>query len=386
MESRACTACAKARRSCDKHKPHCLRCRTRGNRCEYPPSKPTSFVRLREQAPELAYTPLSGSTTSFGPMFSLFSSTQVHSWWFASPETWTIDQVPPNLLSAPHRFSSADLDRHLRTMILWLAEWVTQGSNPFIHQQLYRHRLPRCIQSAYTALSAYLNKTASNEQMICRIIEDQVVLLVGEGVPRSESVLGAANSSERKLDILEYLARVQALLVYQCIGFFDGNHRLRHLAEKHIPILQSWLVDLLEYTRQAECCGESLMSSPNGQATFNIDTASESPNENLLWYSWVLIESTRRTWLIASGIQGMYQLIQRRMAACMGGTIFTSRQGFWEAPTALVWEKRCSEVYAGLVRLTEIEKLFAMVPKREINEFAKLVLECPYGDEQVERW
>jgi hypothetical protein len=67
--------------------------------------------------------------------------------------------------------------------------------------------------------------------------------------------------------------------------------------------------------------------------------------------------------------------------------MFTSRRGFWEAPSASVWGRQCEEQYAGLVRLTETDKLFTMVPQEEISEFAKLVLECTYGTEWCEeRW
>jgi hypothetical protein len=69
----------------------------------------------------------------------------------------------------------------------------------------------------------------------------------------------------------------------------------------------------------------------------------------------------------------------------MGGTLFTSRQGFWEASSAGVWERECTERYAGLVRLTETDKLFSMVPKGELSEFARLVLQCAFGEVWCEK-
>jgi hypothetical protein len=57
-----------------------------------------------------------------------------------------------------------------------------------------------------------------------------------------------------------------------------------------------------------------------------------------------------------------------------------------EAGSARAWEKECSERYAGLVRLTEMEKLFEMVTKGEISEFVKVVLECTYGVGWCEEW
>jgi hypothetical protein len=372
MESKACSGCAKARRRCGKQKPHCLRCRSRGTSCYYPPAKPSSFVAVVADARKTFYT----APLIFDLVSPPLSSPFVETWWFASPETWTIDPAPPALINNTQRFTTLDLSRLLRKVVVWLAEWVEQGSNPFIHRQLYRHRMPRCIQNAYTSLSSYLSKTATNEHIIYRIIEDRVIELVAEGVP----TLGASLQS---VDTLEYLGRIQALLVYQCIGLYDGNVRLRHLAEQHIPVLEVWMTNLLQHISQILCCGESLLTPPGDTVS---SVSSKTPSENLFWHSWILTESMRRTWLVTAGIQGIYKLIQNSTASCMGGTMLTTRQGFWEAPSAVVWEKRCGETYAGMIRLTEVEKMFALVPKEEICEFAKTVLECTYGIEQVERW
>jgi hypothetical protein len=233
------------------------------------------------------------------------------------------------------------------------------------------------------SLSCYFQKTASNQHMVFRIIEGRVSQLVSQGIPSSSS--SNTSTQTRPLDTLEYLARVQALLIYQCIGLYDGNVRLRRLAEQHAPVLERWLMQLLEHVSQVPCCGSAVVSLDE-KMPFTLDLASPIPSENLVWYSWIISESMRRTWLIASGVQGVYKLIQNGTGTCLGGTMFTSRRGFWEAPSATVWEKQCCDVYAGLVRLTEVDKMFAMVPLEEINEFAKLVLECTYGVEQAERW
>jgi hypothetical protein len=125
---------------------------------------------------------------------------------------------------------------------------------------------------------------------------------------------------------------------------------------------------------------------PEQQLIPNQSMSRLPPCQNLLWYSWILAESTRRTWLVASGIQGIYRIIQQEPFSCMGGVMFTSRKGFWEAPSALIWEKRCAEVYAGLTRIPEADELLTKVPPEELNEFAKVVLEMSFGVEQMERW
>ena len=80
--------------------------------------------------------------------------------WFTSLETWKIDRFPqPDY----HSFSATDLKRYIMHIHGWLTQWVEKGGNPFIHPRLYRTRFPRCVQDAYTTLSCYHGKTASNE-------------------------------------------------------------------------------------------------------------------------------------------------------------------------------------------------------------------------------
>jgi hypothetical protein len=382
MQAQACTACAKARRRCGKEKPRCLRCRTRDIGCEYPLKKPSSFVAIVDDDPP--------KITACGPikldilpcLLSFpYGATLQETSWFSSPETWTIDSPPRALvLSQIGRFTAADLERLLKKTVEWLADWVEKGSNPFIHEQLYRHRLPRSIQDAYLSLSAYLHKTTANEHMIFRIIEERITQLVAEGMPSPNSILGGT------IDALECLARVQTLLIYQCIGLYDGNVRLRYLAEQHIPLLESWIKELNEHISRHHSCGESLVTPVASEPSQNFLPAPHIPSENILWYTYILTESVRRTWLVTAGVQGIYKLIQGGEASCMGGTIFTTRSGFWEAKSAVAWEKRCCEVYAGLLRLTEVDKMLTMVPRDEISDFAKVVMACTYGAEQTERW
>jgi hypothetical protein len=209
------------------------------------------------------------------------------------------------------------------------------------------------MQDAYTCVATYLRRTTQNTSIIHRIIADRVTSLVATGLPDPPD----AHS-------LETLARVQALLIYQVISFSSPNVALRALATRHITVLESWLTTLMQYTR------------------LTLLTPSSTP----LWHTWILAESVRRIWLITSGIQGLYKFFMCPDLSnpCLGGTVFTSRRGFWEAPSARAWEKECCERYAGLVRLTETEKLFERVPREEICEFAKVVLECTFGAEWCE--
>jgi hypothetical protein len=375
--SKACINCAKARRKCGKQRPQCLRCHTRGLGCNYAPAKRTCFVPLQDDDSR-AIVPIEPIQMITSPLdFSLpFVDDALASWWFASPETWTIDAAPRELTTNVTRFSSIDLSRALRRVIDWLSQWVETGSNPFMHMELWRDCFPQPIQGAYMAMSAYLHKTPLNAHIVNRVIEEKVTRLVAQGLKAESSATS---------NTLDNLARVQALLVYQCIGLYDGDVRLKHLAERHIPVLEAWVVILMQQASRFLSSGSPVFAVPEAQLAKTV------PPHNQLWYSWILAESVRRSWLVTAGIQGIYKLLvlnpgSAASAPCMGGTIFTSRKGFWEASSAEAWEKACSERYAGLVRLTETEKLFEMVPREEISDFAKLALGCTYGTDWCDMW
>ncbi|KAF2993511.1 hypothetical protein E8E13_001167 [Curvularia kusanoi] len=282
--------------------------------------------------------------------------------WFASPETWAID-TPEMRPYLPPSFTLADYNRILRKVVGWLVQWVETGSNPFIHHQLWKKCFPAEIQNAYMALAAYQRKTSSNSEIISCIVENQVTQLVANGL--------IINTTPNMRDDVLNLGRVQALLVYQCIGLYDGDVRLRKLAEQHIAVLESWLEIVMQHTSHMMSEATPPENVPPGQG---------------LWYSWIIAESVRRIWLVTAGIQGMYKYFSQPgpQLGCLGGTIFTSRSGFWEAPTAGAWEKQCSERFSGLVRLTETDKMLALVPKEDISDFARMVLECTYGSEWCE--
>lgn len=405
LETKACGACARTKRKCGKQTPHCLRCRTRRIECVYPPTKPTHFVLYKDDklgaedsvlpyhtpdssssSPVLQTRPDHDITLSLGLDIPRLSggldNSHLASNWFTSPETWEVYRFPQLEDST---FSDVGLKRHIRRIHRWLSQWVTKGSNPFIHFRLYRTRFPKCVQDAYTTLSCYLQKTAANERTVFRIIEDRTKQLLVENKVLPAGSLDSLRTNSASLDSLEHVARVQALMVYQFLGLYDGDIRLRHLAESNIPILNSWKEQMIEHATRAVCLGESIMSSNDEQMSLSMSLTDIAHYENLLWYSWILAESMRRTWVMANGIQAIYLMTQQNLP-CQGCLMFTTRKGVWEAQSAIVWEKLCSEVNVGLMQIKDSDKLFAEVAPENVNDFTKALLEATYGIERMERW
>lgn len=398
MESKACNACGKAKRRCGKQTPHCLRCKTRGIECRYPPSKPSQFVELHSpqdftpavepgipapstlqtaaSSPVHVDTTLSSSLDIFNLPPTPLEIDQLASSWFSSQPTWLI-RFPPAASAAD--LSTNDLHRFIVKIRLWLRRWVDTGTNPFIHARIYQTRLPSCIKDAYAALTCYLGKTNHNERLVLRVVEDGVVGLVKE-----------YDSGTRTLDSLEHIARVQSLLIYQIISLYDGDIRLRHLAESYIPILNKWMKEMVQVaSTQSNSLGPSLVSFPSPYSQI-LAPQSQVPlceNDNLLWYSWILSETIRRTWVVGSGIQVVYLALQGEgPMPCQGGMMFSTRKEVWEASSAMAWEKLCSEVHVGLMQMADAERLFGEVDSKDVNEFTKVLLEVCFGRERMERW
>lgn len=300
--------------------------------------------------------------------------------WFLSPETWKIEPYPIHINPNMNLFSSSMLKSYVSAIQHWLKSWVMSGSNPFIHSHLYRTRFPSCVQVAYTTLSAYINRTETNSEIILRIIESQANELVGNTDISVNDVL-------EPLDPLEQLARVHALMVYQIICLFDGDIRSRHLAEGRAHILDRWV------TQMVECASNSLYLlsltlDPLDlvETTSLVNPPSLTGGTEHLWHTWILAESIRRTWLTATGLQALYLTLQQGWAFCPGGMMFTTRRGVWEAKTAFAWEKLRLETDIGFIQRFETEKLFTETSPLDIDDFGKMILESTYGTERMERW
>ena len=303
--------------------------------------------------------------------------------WFTAPETWKVVRWPRNDNLG---VDGMDLLRYaLDQLHRWFARWVEAGSNCFIHSQLYRYRYPRCIQDAYTTLLAYIHRTATNEHIILQTIEARATQLVADySVGTASPPLSGAGASSVPLDSVDHLARVQALLVYQFIGLYHGDIRLRYLAESHIPVFDAWMRQMVEHASQAISRGESIIESPHPQS---LTTSDVVPCGVPLWHAWILAESIRRTWLVTSTILAMYSLLQNgRLMPCRGGMMFTTRKGAWEAPSASSWEKICSEVNIGMIQMHEADHLMANLGPHDVNDFAKVFLNGTFSVRKMKEW
>ncbi|KAK9423156.1 hypothetical protein SUNI508_04450 [Seiridium unicorne] len=404
----ACAACSRAKRKCGKQRPSCERCTKRGVACKYSASRTSRFVLLEEptaiekekpvQTPACQPRPANNTgpvlygdavTAPFSPFFDLSISPSASldsvfsANWFLSPETWVVDHRASENV-AP--VGGAALKGFVSLIQRWFEQWVESGSNPFIHSHLYRTQFPGCLQVAYVTMSSYTTRTDGNAEIILRIVQDRADELLRERGVATDGFGPESSVDAKVLGIIEQLARLHALMVYQVICLFDGDIRSRHVAEKRIFALYSWATELVESAGQA-FSDIFATSDPVELALLNFPgvQASASCLEQR-WQAWILAESVRRTWLVATAIYAVYLIMQQSWILCPGGIMFTNGQGLWDAKSASEWDKLWSGGDAKFLQRFDADRFFTEANPTEIDEFGKVMLEVTFGFDKVKKW
>lgn len=429
IESKACSACARAKRKCERQIPACSRCQSRGVRCEYPSAAYETFerpqIRHQQAAVSVSEEPLHhflfGLSGDMMPVDDITSNDldtiignsgsgiieptpKPHAPplpWYLEKESWDIDHITSHS-TAP--FCNTVLYSYTDNIKEWLTQWLDTGSCPFIHSRTYRHHIPRCVQDAYTAFSTYQNMKESNKPIVKNLLEQRIKQLLADQ-PRPPP--GASNDEDigtAALNTFEHLARVHALLIYQMICLYDGDIRLRHVAETQIPTLNSWLRQLISSAQHTAARGPETFISPlvtppdqqdpliqvqiGGQDVETVTLASSFlSQEDMAWYAWLFAETIRRTWLVASSVQTIYLTLQVLWAPCPGGLPFTTRRGAFEASSSYAWAAHCEGHKQGIdFARRHKHRLFEECRPEDIDEFTVRLLEISYGLERIERW
>ncbi|EED13936.1 hypothetical protein TSTA_101720 [Talaromyces stipitatus ATCC 10500] len=338
---------------------------------------------------------------------------------FLSPGTWIVADSTASDRDRTHR-SVHQLNSSVHQVRCWLKQWVEEGSNMFVHKRLYyahdnnfgsdgrgRLQMSRCIQDAYTTCAAYFTCTSRNKQMVLGLVEERVATLLEEKCDEEDrDVFGNTNevfdfsspsprlrimnnsrseeNPAKPRSVLDHLARVQALLIYQIIRLFDGDPRSRMMAESLIPVLSRWCKNMID---------SALLSSEYVHSAATIsNTASQANIEKRItsdWNAWILAESVRRTWLVAGHMQCFYRLLSYGITVCPGGVMFTTRAGLWQADSAYEWWAKCREKDVLFCPSLESGRYLlrpGVASPEDIDDFGRFVLQIIEGEERVNKW
>ena len=416
VESNACNACARSKRKCGRQMPACTRCADRAISCVYPSSTNRAFSASRqllsngsrgsvareenglasvalatspgaanlilpdELMLDLTFPLLDRDFTAPLAFVEQPSMPTTRQDWFLAPDTWKISQLKNT--SVAESTSLATIKQYVKLLQSWFERWASTGSNPFIHARLYTANFPACVQVAHATMASYIHRTPANSDIIFQVVEDRSNDLLQE----NGAVLDTfddekwTDREEQDVDLFAQLARLHALTVYQLIGLFDGDIRSRYVAEGQMAVRESWAAKLLESAAKT-------LSNTHAQAT---DLVAGSPWSSSYsqhqWYLWILSESVRRTYLVASSISCIFSALQKRWSTCVGGIMFTNRQGLWDATNAIEWEKQCLRGNVAFLQRFECASFFEDAKPADIDEFGTAMMDMTFDRDLLGEW
>lgn len=187
-------------------------------------------------------------------------------------------------------------------------------------------------------------------------------------------------------DFLYALARVQALLLYQIIRFFDGDVLARSSADATFNELRS----------SAQALATHIIWDP--KSSLDYPDAGGDPNmfplqdSRGIWKRWVLQESARRTFLIACFFVSVWKLLTGRQERCCAGDpsllgqSWTLSAKMWHARHAVDFALAWKECNHYIVRRGAISSSLSESHGDDIEAFGKMLLTVSMGVEEARAW
>lgn len=420
---KACFTCIRAKRRCDKKLPSCQRCVERDSQCRYPTTRPYArqsrpsqdSILLTQhgglsQALKDPIAPGPGENVDFE--FSHLGSDWIDpdSWqlfgnlpdpfgldntngsetqlvpkppWYATPESWEIDMC--DLGENRTCISVSALHGFIESLRGWVRQWLEQGHCSFIHRELYSDTgLPSCLQDAYATWAAYSGKNDANQEMVMQLVGDKADALIRHRETSRRQPSSAAQSDQvsylpHAANIRDQLAHVQALIVYQLIRLFDGHIRQRANAEAHMPVLQTWRTQLWDLAKS------SVASEPFATPD-DYPSLPHTQRTGRLWRQWILVESIRRTWMVANYMHSVYVALRDGQGECPGSIHFTLRRGLWDAPNASSWSQLVESKNPLLMKSDSTSLVCRAARGSEVDDFARAVISIVWDTETIEAW
>lgn len=299
----------------------------------------------------------------------------------------------------------------------WPRRWVVEAMIPFIHPSLYAGLgstsaarmglagggeavasalglsstsltgLPPPLQDAFAVSAAYAAKNDANADLVMQLVEAKTAALL-------------YSPDQGNWTIMEQLAALQALLVYQISRLFDGDIRQRALAETVEPVQAAWTAALqarvgadifqgaelrpVPPLTTSDIVFNSLASSSTGPAAFTMSDDLASG-----WQRWLFSESVRRTIITSFMVRGIYAMAKQgycRLGPVVTDMSFTSNSRLWVAKTPERWRRAVSETDPGWINRMNFSEMLSRADANDVDEFGVMMAVTYRGKEAVEDW
>ncbi|RYO31430.1 hypothetical protein AA0113_g11832 [Alternaria arborescens] len=158
-----------------------------------------------------------------------------------------------------------------------------RGETLFLHKELYRNMMPAAIRTALGLSATYCLLNESNRHVMFQAIDAEVFDLLQTPSLSGVDIARAKSGQDGGMTLIEELARLQALMVYQMIRMYDGGLEQRALVDLQRGIMTTRALQLLRILR------------------------AERDNDHG-WHAWIIAESIRRTVLTIYMFYAVYSI------------------------------------------------------------------------------
>ncbi|KAL4781769.1 hypothetical protein BJX76DRAFT_334620 [Aspergillus varians] len=370
LRRKSCNTCFKGRRKCNLAYPTCDTCQKTKKTCQYA-YPPASSLRSTDNTPSetvervitdnslaILLDAIDNSSLDYletGAIPGLFDGYS-HFSELGSTSSLLLPDTPPALSSIarfvgslgevqPIQGSTQTWQWVIDELKSYPGEFAQRAQTIFIHQHLYRDAMPRPIRTAYGVSSSACLISESNRAMIFRVVDREVLDLL--------------NNAEQPT-LLDELARLQALVLYQTIRLFHGDLTQRAVAEQQQGLLMSWALKLLARSQ------------------------SERRDETPTRRDWILAECIRRTAMVVYFLYGVNSVF--RDGICVGlhtliklpmSTAVTS----WDSE-----DDGDGHVEPGTISYETFLALWLVSTPRRLDPFEKLLLVPCQGIDSVSNY
>lgn len=352
IRRRSCDICYKRRRRCDLIWPTCTRCEENNKLCHYayPPQ-----LDARNAAARAARDTLIRSHTRRDDSSKAIDASSSTNW--GSVQSWLDHGSTPQStqlmrLSIPRNIG------YFRLLPVvdgkgwpWLLKQIQDypivfakdAETPFIHKSLYRNAYPDTLRAAFGASIGCASIKRRKDVKLYKAIDNQISRLLSPASPGT---------------LQNDLAQLQAIVLYQIIRLCYGDLEQRIVAERQEFHVRSQALALLNRVQE------------------------ESRKAHQTWEIWVLLESIRRTVVIAFKLYSSYRYYTHGICsekAAISMLPVSSKIGSWTS------EDRYSE-YPGSDNIMSTEEFrrsgWAAASGKGFDPFEMLILVGCGADEE----
>lgn len=250
--------------------------------------------------------------------------------------------------------------------------FASLGQAMFIHRASFldsQGPTPPALQDALSACALYCLKTPMNKDLVFSNLEHK----------RQQLLTRTDHLAASQTDLL---AALQALVLYQIIGLFDGDVRLRATAEADEHVVMTWATQLRARTPYAldPPCSTAEQGEGEGgeEARFRPQIA---------WRRWLIEESSRRTVITAFLLKGVYHFLKFGFDIAPDLRLsFVAQAALWHAQSEACWRRACGERELLLVQVPRWDEAMVRAQPADLEELGVLLMAMLKGVDATRDW